>query len=63
MYVFLIIMFYCVYGQMSEIKNYYYYFYKDDKSTKSICHWSSIPHSTRLLLNVFLIGLCNVYVS
>ena len=25
MYVFFIIMFYCVYGQMSEIKNYYYY--------------------------------------
>ena len=24
MYVFFIIMFYCVYGQMSEIKNYYY---------------------------------------
>ena len=23
MYVFFIIMFYCVYGQMSEIKNYY----------------------------------------
>ena len=22
-----IIMFYCVYGQMSEIKNYYYYYY------------------------------------
>ena len=27
MYVFFIIMFYCVYGQMSEIKNYYYYYY------------------------------------
>ena len=26
MYVFFIIMFYCVYGQMSEIKNYYYYY-------------------------------------
>ena len=24
MYVFFTIMFYCVYGQMSEIKNYYY---------------------------------------
>ena len=28
MNVFFIIMFYCVYGQMSEIKNYYYYDYK-----------------------------------
>ena len=27
MYVFFIIMFYCVYGQMSEIKKYYYYYY------------------------------------
>ena len=23
-------MFYCVYGQMSEIKNYYYYYYYND---------------------------------
>ena len=30
MYVFFIIMFYCVYGQMSEIKNYYYYYYNHD---------------------------------
>ena len=25
---FLQLCFYCVYGQMSEIKNYYYYYYK-----------------------------------
>ena len=36
MYVFFIIMFYCVYGQMSEIKNYYYY-YKVTMVILSIC--------------------------
>ena len=25
-------MFYCVYGQMSEIKNYYYYYYINEKN-------------------------------
>ena len=34
MYVFFIIMFYCVYGQMSEIKNYYYYYYNITSITK-----------------------------
>ena len=49
MYVFFIIMFYCVYGQMSEIKNYYYY-YIIDITVKSYKHEYTTQYNTRLLV-------------
>ena len=48
MYVFFIIMFYCVYGQMSEIKNYYYYYYYNKSHFfKNLINWYVLDYMFR----------------